>query len=78
MLAAILVSFLRFYQRFLSFDQGIPSRLVPLKFCRYYPTCSQYAIDAIRKYGAARGSLLAVKRVARCHPFHEGGFDPVP
>jgi uncharacterized protein len=44
--------------------------------CRYYPTCSHYAEDALRKYGAWKGSILAVKRVLRCHPWHEGGYDP--
>jgi hypothetical protein len=46
--------------------------------CNYYPTCSQYALDALEKYGAAKGSLLAAKRFLRCHPFHKGGYDPVP
>jgi putative membrane protein insertion efficiency factor len=44
--------------------------------CKYEPTCSQYAIDAINKYGAVRGSWRAVKRIARCHPFARGGWDP--
>nr|WP_314638593.1 membrane protein insertion efficiency factor YidD [uncultured Olsenella sp.] len=46
--------------------------------CIYSPTCSEYAIQAIERYGAARGGLLAVCRILRCHPFHKGGFDPVP
>lgn len=46
--------------------------------CRFSPTCSQFAIEALRKYGALRGSWLAVCRVCRCHPFHAGGYDPVP
>ena len=46
--------------------------------CRFTPSCSQYASEAIRKHGAARGSWLAVKRIGRCHPFCEGGHDPVP
>ncbi|WP_420319394.1 membrane protein insertion efficiency factor YidD [Gorillibacterium massiliense] len=60
----------RFYRKFIS----------PLKppTCRFYPTCSQYALDAIEEYGAAKGSWMAVKRIGRCHPFHPGGFDPVP
>ena len=45
--------------------------------CRFYPSCSHYAEDALRKYGAWRGSIMAAKRLFRCHPWHEGGFDPV-
>ena len=47
-------------------------------YCRFVPSCSVYAQDAIRRYGAGRGSLLALKRLSRCHPFHSGGWDPVP
>jgi len=44
--------------------------------CRFQPTCSQYAIDAVQKYGPWRGGWMAVKRICRCHPFHRGGYDP--
>ena len=61
---------IRFYRRFIS----------PLKppTCRFYPTCSEYALQAIEKHGPVKGSWLAAKRIARCHPFHPGGIDHVP
>ncbi len=46
--------------------------------CRYHPTCSQYALDALSEHGAVRGTWLAVKRIARCHPLAAGGYDPIP
>ncbi|MBF0231979.1 MAG: membrane protein insertion efficiency factor YidD [Desulfamplus sp.] len=66
----ILLLFIRLYQYLISPLIG-PA-------CRFYPSCSQYAFDAVIKYGSIKGSFLAVKRVLKCHPFHPGGFDPVP
>ena len=61
---------IRFYRR------QISPALPPC--CRYFPTCSDYALQAVQKYGAVKGGWLAAKRVARCNPFHKGGYDPVP
>jgi putative membrane protein insertion efficiency factor len=57
--------------------QNTVSKVLP-SVCRFQPTCSQYALEAIKKYGFARGSWLAAKRIVRCNPFTEGGYDPVP
>jgi putative membrane protein insertion efficiency factor len=57
--------------------QNTVSRVLP-DVCRFQPTCSHYAVEAIKKHGLARGSWLAAKRITRCNPFSEGGYDPVP
>ena len=70
MIRWVLLAFVRAYQLFIS-------PLLPAA-CRYYPSCSAYAVEALEKHGAGRGSWLAMKRIGRCHPFRPGGFDPVP
>jgi putative membrane protein insertion efficiency factor len=68
--AWLLAVLLRAYQRFISPLLG--------PRCRFYPSCSAYALEAVTVHGALRGSWLAVRRLSRCHPFHPGGVDPVP
>lgn len=67
----ILIVPIRFYQRHISGYKRYSC-------CKYYPTCSQYAIEAIEKYGALKGGALALYRILRCNPFSKGGYDPVP
>jgi len=66
----MLVAAIRLYQVVLSPLLG--------KRCRFYPSCSSYALEAVGRHGPWRGSLLAARRLLRCHPFHPGGYDPVP
>ncbi len=73
----VAVKVLKIYQKTLSFDHGFFKYLYPNGFCRFSPTCSDYAIAAISKYGVARGGAKAFWRVVRCNPFNSGGFDPL-
>ncbi|MGE6488078.1 membrane protein insertion efficiency factor YidD [Paenisporosarcina sp. NPDC076898] len=66
----LVIGIFRFYQKFIS-------PLTPPS-CRFYPTCSHYGVEAVEKHGAFKGIYLAISRILRCHPFHEGGYDPVP
>ena len=66
----LLLAAIRFYRRYIS----------PLRkpCCRFVPTCSEYALEAVEKYGPWKGSWLSLRRLLKCHPFHKGGYDPVP
>ncbi|WP_026671855.1 membrane protein insertion efficiency factor YidD [Alkalihalobacterium bogoriense] len=66
----LFIGIFRFYQRFIS-------PLTP-PTCRFYPTCSHYGIEALKKHGVIIGGWLTIKRILKCHPFHPGGIDPVP
>ncbi|MFT4417257.1 membrane protein insertion efficiency factor YidD [Fredinandcohnia humi] len=70
MLQTVFIGIIRFYQRFIS----------PIKppTCRFYPTCSQYGLEAIKRFGAIKGGWLTLKRILKCHPLHPGGIDFVP
>ncbi|MFB3160910.1 membrane protein insertion efficiency factor YidD [Neobacillus sp. 179-J 1A1 HS] len=70
MFKKIFISVIRFYQVVIS----------PIKppSCRFYPTCSQYGLEAVQRFGALKGGWLTLKRIFKCHPFHPGGIDPVP
>ena len=66
----LMLLLIRFYQKFIS--------TLFLTCCRFYPTCSAYAFTAIEGFGAIKGGYLALRRILKCHPFHPGGYDPVP
>ena len=66
----VVLALIRFYKRFIS--PALPSA------CIYEPTCSVYTYEAIEKYGVFKGGWMGIKRISRCHPFHHGGYDPVP
>lgn len=66
----IILLLIRFYQKYISIFLG--------KNCRFYPTCSAYTYEAVERFGVIKGVYLGVKRILKCHPFHPGGYDPVP
>ncbi len=68
---------IRAYQKTLSLDHGILAKLGFPRVCRFYPSCSQYTYEAVLKYGIIKGIWMGTKRLSRCHPWSEGGYDPV-
>ena len=66
----IILLLIKFYQEYISIFLG--------KNCRFYPTCSAYTYEAIERFGVIKGIFLGIKRIIKCHPFHPGGYDPVP
>ena len=68
----LVIAAIRIYQQFVS-------PILPMNHCRFYPSCSQYAVEATQKWGVLKGLTLGIRRIGRCHPFHKaGGYDPVP
>jgi hypothetical protein len=70
LLGKLMIGAIRLYQ--MSLSRSLPPS------CRFFPSCSQYTLEAIAKYGPFKGGWMGAKRIARCHPFHPGGYDPVP
>lgn len=70
MIKRLLIILINGYRKYLSPLKGRPT-------CRFYPTCSEYALEAVTRYGSIKGTYLAVRRLLKCHPFHPGGYDPV-
>jgi putative membrane protein insertion efficiency factor len=73
----VFILLIRAYQKTLSFDHGPLKIYKPYGFCRFYPSCSEYAARAIDKYGVIKGGFKAVWRILRCNPWNKGGYDPV-
>ena len=68
---------IRLYQKTLSPDHGLLSYFIPHGACKFKPTCSEYGYEAIKKYGTLKGMYLSIKRILKCHPWSNGGYDPI-
>jgi len=73
----VAIKIIKIYQKILSFDHGTFKKLYPYGYCRFKPTCSEYAIQSLEKYGFLKGGFKAVWRILRCNPWSKGGYDPV-
>lgn len=73
----LVIRLIKLYQKTLSFDHGPLKTMYPHGFCRFYPTCSQYGVEAIEKHGIIKGGFMTCWRILRCNPWNKGGNDPV-
>lgn len=73
----LVIGLIKLYQKTISPDHGFLKNFFPHGYCRFTPTCSQYGIDAVEKYGVVRGGIKAMWRILRCNPFNKGGHDPI-
>lgn len=78
MFKKLLLIFIRIYQKTLSTDHGLLGKILGERWCRFYPSCSEYSYQAIDRFGIMRGISLSLKRVIRCHPWNKGGINPIP
>ncbi|MEI6835268.1 MAG: membrane protein insertion efficiency factor YidD [Candidatus Falkowbacteria bacterium] len=75
--SGLAIKLIKFYQKTFSLDHGPLKAMYPNGFCRFYPSCSQYGLEAIEKYGIIKGGIKAAWRVLRCNPWNKGGSDPL-
>ncbi len=71
------INLIKIYQKTLSLDHGLFKSYFPHGYCRFYPTCSEYSIQALEKYGLTKGGLKSIWRILRCNPWNKGGYDPI-
>lgn len=67
----------RLYQKTVSPDHGLFKKQFPYGYCRFYPTCSEYGLQAVERYGVIKGGYKSLQRLCKCHPWHQGGYDPL-